>query len=113
MDNTTEQQVPKKDIPLKATPKLGIIKGVILILLGIIWLNNYSIGALIGYQDTGSRTSLLLGVIWGWVIFGFCVWRGIVAIYKRNKLRVSSLNIGVWTFIFVVSLIFILWITFS
>ena len=93
-----------------ATPKLGIVKGIIIMVLGVMWLNNYSLGALLGYQDTGSKGMLLGGVIWGWVIFGLCLWRGIVAIYKRKVKRVTSFNMGIWAFLFIITSAYVLYI---
>lgn len=104
-------KILNKDTQIIATPKLGIIKGIIIILLGIIWLNNYSLGALIGYQNTDSKGTLLSGIICGWVILGICLWRGILAIYKHKSKGVTYLNFGSWIVFFGASLAFVLWIT--
>jgi hypothetical protein len=93
-----------------ATPKLGIVKGIIIILLGVMWLNNMSYGSLLGYQDTGSRVMLSAGIVWGLIIFGLCLWRGIVAIRDRKIKRVTYLNFGVWTGFFVLTLAYVLYI---
>jgi hypothetical protein len=111
MNEEGNQLITKqKETPMVATPKLGIIKGIIIIFFGIIWLNNYSLGALIGYKDLGNK-NILLSVIWGLVIFGLLLWRGIVAICKRKSLRVTTLNFGIWIFLFVISSVYVLWIT--
>lgn len=102
--------VHKRSEQTVATPRLGIGKGVIAILIGVMWLNNMSYGALLGYQDTGSRGMLVSGVIWAWVIFGLCLWRGIVAIRKRKMEKVTYLNFGVWAGFFILTLAYVLYI---
>jgi hypothetical protein len=105
-----KRDVHNRSEQMVATPKLGIAKGIIIILLGVMWLNNMSYGALLGYQDTGNRGMLLAGVGWALVIFGVCLWRGIVAIRERKVKRVTYLNFGVWTGFFVLTLAYVLYI---
>jgi hypothetical protein len=92
-----------------ATPKLGILKGILIILLGLMWLNNYSYGAISLSQEHSDR-SWLVSAWPGWVILGLCLWRGILAILQRNKKRVTTLNIGFWAVLFVLTLAYVIYI---
>lgn len=94
---------------IAATPKLGIFKGIIIILLGLMWLNNYSYGAISLSREHGDRI-WLVGVWPGWVILTLCLWRGIVAILQRKKKRVTAINIGIWTVLFLLTSAYVLYI---
>ena len=89
---------------------LGIAKGIIMILVGAIFLNNMSYGALLGNQDTGDGGMLASGVVWAWIIFGLFLWRGIVAIRKRKVREVTRLNLGVWIGVLTITLVWTIWL---
>jgi len=77
-------------------PILGVLKGVLIMLFGFIWIEMYSLVSLVSYSDMRDRSYLWVGVIWGWGILGICLWRGIVAIRKRRQVRVGFMSIGMW-----------------
>ena len=106
--NTTPTE-EKETTQITPSPKLGIVKGIVIILLGIIWLGNYSLGSMVLAQDHNDITWLVS--VWpGLVIFVLCLWRGIVAICKRKVKRVTSIGFGFLTFLFIASLSYVLWI---
>ncbi len=79
------------------TPKLGILKGILIILFGFFLWNIFSFESLlinIVYRE--GRSSLMSSIIWASAIFGLCLWRGIVSIRNRRKNHISYLTIAFW-----------------
>lgn len=98
MDTPMEEKRGTEIIP---TPKLGIVKGIIIILFGMI------LCSFLGLSYTFDNN--IGGAIWGWILLALCLWRGIVAIVKRKKKRVSHLNLGIWAVLLVGVFIFDVW----
>ena len=107
---------------LAATPGLGLAKGIIVISLGVAAWIEVAFIALLGnavlfamtnnpwydYHGREAETNysiLITGVVIGSIIFGLCLWRGIVAIRKRRANRVTHFNFGLWLSLFVVAMI--------
>ncbi len=91
-----EQKLEAIEAP---TPKLGIIKGILMILVGYGIGNIYIIGANINLFETGNKSGYIVGIVWSLGILGVCAWRGIVAIVKRKKKKVTYLTVGFWGFL--------------
>jgi hypothetical protein len=89
---------------ISANPKIGMIKGVLAILLGITWLNNMCYGAWLSSGDAR------LGLLWGGVILSVCTWRGITSIRKRNISKVSMLNVSLWLGALLLTIVYMLYI---
>ena len=90
-----------------ANPQLGIAKGIIAIVIGLLWLNNMAYGSLLSYHDTGMMASLVSGLIWGLVICGLLTRRGVLAIKHRRTTTVTRLNFGVWVAVLAATLVYI------
>jgi len=119
---TSAQETPltQDSEQVEATPRLGLAKGIIAILLGVTAGVVVAFVALLGnavlfamannpWYDYHGREAwtnyaiLITGVVIGSVIFGLCLWRGIVAIRKRKFRRVTHFNFGLWLGFFVVA----------
>ncbi|MBE0430603.1 MAG: hypothetical protein IBX67_02135 [Dehalococcoidia bacterium] len=94
-----------------ATPRLGIAKGIVAILLGmegsgIVFAIAFAVfflatddrwGELTNpTPDPYSAVALMVMAVLPPIIFGFFLWRGIVAIRKRRVKRVTYVNFGLW-----------------
>lgn len=82
-------------------PHIGITKGVIAIVLGLLWFNNLAAGGLMLYRDPaghpgGDTSTLMISLAWGLGIAGLCIWRGVLAIKRRHCTAVTSLNLVGW-----------------
>ncbi len=106
--------------PVTATPGLGLAKGIIAILLGVLAGIEVALVGLVGnllllamtnnpWYDYHGRevwanySIMITGAVIGLVIFGLCLWRGIVAIRRRKSTRVTHFNFGLWLGFFVVA----------
>jgi len=105
-----------------ATPRLGLAKGIIAILLGMVLLvivfslvlfAELIVLAVLSnpftHPDPWSiaevREMMAAPMVSGLVPFGLCLWRGIVAIRRRKVRRVTRLNFGLWLGFFVAACI--------
>jgi len=105
-ENQTNTKTVEKINP---RPILNIFKGIMIFAIGYIWFNNYALGAIL--SRTSNDNTWIIGTWPGWVILGFCIWRGIISIIKRKKQNTSYLNFGIWAFILLASIVFVLFIT--
>jgi len=115
-----EKQVTQDSDQTAATPGLGLAKGIIAIVLGVLWLfivplMFFLVWVLLLFlagpgaspspgSDLFTAASLIGGVVLGIVVCGLCIWRGILAIRKRKLKRVTRLNFGLWVGFLVVTL---------
>ena len=93
---------------LTSTPKMGILKGIVLIIVGFLWLNTYALGAMLGYVDSGQISGYYAGVIFGWLIFLLCEWRGVISIVKRNEKYISGTEMFLLTLFFSATLLIVI-----
>lgn len=117
-----EERAIQDSEPVSATPRLGIAKGIVAILLGVVagveiafigMLGNAVLLAMTnnpwydyhGREAWTNYSVLITGVVIGSIIFGLCLWRGIIAIRKRRVNRVTHFNFGIWLSFFVVAMI--------
>lgn len=107
-----ETQVIQDSDQTAATPRLGLAKGIIAIVLGVLWLFIVPLIVILGWvvllflagPDGGPGpgfaehpiASLIVGVVLGIAICGLCIWRGILAIRSRKVNRVTRLNFALW-----------------
>jgi hypothetical protein len=88
--------------PTVATPRLGIAKGIIAILLGVEgFLLMFAVGIgllLLSAESPADFVGKYVpgAFLVGLAIFGLCLWRGSVAIRNRKVRRVTRLNFGLW-----------------
>ena len=113
-----EERAIRDSEPIAATPGLGLAKGIVAILLGVVAGVEIAFIGLLGnavllamtnnpWYDYHGREAwtnysvLITGVVIGSVILGLCLWRGIIAIRKRRVNRVTHFNFGLWLTLFV------------
>ena len=116
--NQSDQNTPAKQelviedsAQVAATPGLGLAKGIIAILLGVISFGGlFVIALIVGFAATvepwygisGGRVAMIIvAFLLPPISFGLCLWRGIVAIRKRKVRRVTYLNFCLWAGVFV------------
>ncbi len=73
--------------------RIGVAKGVIAIILGLLWFNNLAAGGLMLYGDT---SYLIIGLALGLGIAGLFISRGVMAIKRRHSEAVTNLNFAGW-----------------
>lgn len=91
---------PTQEIP---TPRLGLIKGILMIAFGFA----LAFEMFLGLPDINS---VFIG--WGWllVILALFLWRGIIAIVNRNRKRIGKVTIGVWSVLLVGVVFLLIWL---
>ena len=115
-----EDQAIQDSAQTAATPRLGLAKGIIAIVLGVLWLFIVPLIVILGWAlllfrvgpgggpgpgpDLFTTASWILGVIVGIVICVLCIWRGTLAIRSRRVNRVTGLNFALWVGFLLVTL---------
>ena len=115
-----EDQVIQDSAQTAATPGLGLAKGIIAIVLGVLWLFIVPLTVILGWvallflAGPGGGpgpgfvihpiASLIVGVILGIVICVLCLWRGTLALRTRQVTRVTRLNFALWVGFLVITL---------
>ena len=97
----------------EATPRWGIFKGFIIILIGLMMAAYSAVSTLdlaettnpLTFEKTINIGFLAGGIIWTIGIFGIFLWRGIKAFVDHDKKRVTGLNLGLWLVLFCIMVI--------
>jgi len=105
-ENETTEQIAKQ-IP---TPRLGLAKGILMILFGFALAFEMTIGLGSNYLDNPNRTTALIGFAWLIIILGLFLWRGITAIVRRHSKRVSVFTVWGWSVVLAVMIVFLAFI---
>jgi len=92
------------------TPARGIGKGLLIIAFGFVLGLAAGLMVISGDLDYTSPESLLVGLAVFLVIFGLALWRGITAIVRRKKKRVSIITLVIWVLLVLAALLGLFWL---